>query len=74
MGLDSSGCSDGERRVAVANALRSARFEVRERSSMEVADDGLEHRLRRLLQGGRPFESTSASQSLLLAGAERFLL
>jgi len=28
---------------------RSARFEERDRSPMEVADDGLEHRLRRLL-------------------------
>lgn len=33
---------------------RSARFEVRDRSPMEVAADGLEHRLRRLLPGGRP--------------------
>ncbi len=32
---------------------RSARFEGRGRSPMEVADDGLEHRLRRLLPGGR---------------------
>ena len=34
-------CSDGERRMAVANALPSARFEVRERSPMEVTDNGL---------------------------------
>ncbi len=36
----------GERRVP---GERSARFEERDRSPMEVADDGLEHRLRRLL-------------------------
>ena len=30
-----------ERRMAVANALPSARFEVRDRSPMEVTDNGL---------------------------------
>jgi hypothetical protein len=49
MVLDSSGSCDGERRMAVANAARSARFELRDRSLIEVADDGLGHRLRRLL-------------------------
>ena len=35
--------------MAVANALPSARFEVRDRSPMEVTDDGLRHVLRLLL-------------------------
>jgi hypothetical protein len=54
MVLDSSGTCDGERRMAVANALPSARFEVRDRSPMEVTDDGLGHVLRLLLRCCRP--------------------
>ncbi len=42
------------------------RFEERDRSPMEVADDGLEHGLRRLLLGGRPLRPLVATPMVTL--------
>jgi hypothetical protein len=62
MVLDSSGTCYGERRMAVSNA-RSARFEVRDRSPMEVADGGLGYFPRLLLPCRRQSGSHRAATS-----------